>query len=73
MAAVGMALAAGGGMKSAKTTVLMTGEEGVAAMTKASAVTYAPKKLPGCDDLAFWAKLTISGCRPGPAPASAKS
>ena len=44
MAAVGMAVAAGGAMKSAKTTVLMTGEEGVAAMQKASSVSYAPKK-----------------------------
>lgn len=44
MAAAGMAVAAGGAMKSAKTTVLMTGEEGVAAMQKASSVSYAPKK-----------------------------
>ena len=44
VAAIGMAVAAGGGIKSAKTTVLMTGEEGVAALQKASSVSYAPKK-----------------------------
>jgi len=44
MAAIGLAVAAGGAMKSARTTVLMTGEEGVAAMKKASSVNYAPKK-----------------------------
>lgn len=44
MAAAGMAVAAGGAMKSAKTTVLMTGEEGVAAMRKASSASYTPKK-----------------------------
>jgi uncharacterized protein with GYD domain len=44
MAAVGIAVAAGGAIKSARTTVLMTGTEGVAAMQKASSVSYAPKK-----------------------------
>jgi hypothetical protein len=44
MAAVGIAVAAGGAIKSARTTVLMTGAEGVAAMQKASSVSYAPKK-----------------------------
>ncbi|NRG18729.1 GYD domain-containing protein [Rhizobiales bacterium] len=44
MASVGMAVAAGGAMKSGRTTVLMSGEDGVAAMRKASSVTYKPKK-----------------------------
>lgn len=44
MAAIGLAVAAAGAIKSARTTVLMTGEEGVTAMKKASSVNYAPKK-----------------------------
>jgi uncharacterized protein with GYD domain len=38
MAAIALAVAAGGAVKSAKTTVLMTGAEGVAGMKKADAV-----------------------------------
>jgi uncharacterized protein with GYD domain len=38
MAAIALAIAAGGAVKSAKTTVLMTGSEAVAAMKKAEAV-----------------------------------
>ena len=41
MAAVSLAVAAGGAAKAAKTTALMSGAEGVAAMTKAAAVTKA--------------------------------
>lgn len=44
VAAIGLAVASGGAIKSSKTTVLMTGDEGVAALQKASSVTYAPKK-----------------------------
>jgi uncharacterized protein with GYD domain len=44
IAAIGFAVAAGGAMKSGKTTVLMSGEEGVAALKKAPSITYAPKK-----------------------------
>lgn len=44
IASIGMAVAAGGAMKSSNTTVLMTGEDGVAAMRKAASVTYKPKK-----------------------------
>ena len=43
-AAIGLAVASGGAIKSSKTTVLMTGDEGVAALQKASSVSYAPKK-----------------------------
>jgi uncharacterized protein with GYD domain len=43
-AAIGIAVAAGGAMKSSKITVLMTGDEGAAAIRNASNVTYAPKK-----------------------------
>ena len=43
-AAIGLAVASGGAIKSSKTTVLMSGDEGVAALQKASSVTYAPKK-----------------------------
>lgn len=43
-AAIGMAVAAGGAIKAARTTVLLGGEEGVAAMKKAASVSYAPKK-----------------------------
>jgi len=42
MAAVAIAIGAGGAIRSAKTTPLLTGDEWVAAMTKASSVTYAP-------------------------------
>lgn len=42
MAAVAIAIAAGGALRSAKTTPLLTGDEWIAAMTKASSVTYAP-------------------------------
>lgn len=38
MAAVALAVAAGGSMKSSKTTVLMTGDQGVEALNKAGAV-----------------------------------
>jgi uncharacterized protein with GYD domain len=40
MAAVAIAIAAGGAIRSAKTTPLLTGDEWIAAMTKASSVTY---------------------------------
>jgi uncharacterized protein with GYD domain len=43
MAAVALAVGAGGAIKAAKTTVLMTGAEGVAALKKADAVTKAYK------------------------------
>jgi len=38
MSAIALAVAAGGAIKSSKTTVLMTGQEGVAALKKAEAV-----------------------------------
>ena len=38
MAAIALAIAAGGALKSVKTTVLMTGAEAVAAMKKADAI-----------------------------------
>lgn len=46
MAAVALAVAAGGAVKSASTTVLMTGAEGVAAMQKAATVanSYKPAR-----------------------------
>jgi uncharacterized protein with GYD domain len=43
IAAVALAIAAGGAIRSAKTTALMSGAEGVAAMTKAAAVAKAYK------------------------------
>lgn len=43
MAAVALAIAAGGAIKSAKTTVLMSGDEAVAGMKKAEAVANAYK------------------------------
>ncbi len=44
MAAVALAVGAGGAIKASKTTVLMTGTEGVEALEKAAAVakTYSP-------------------------------
>ena len=42
MAAVAIAIGAGGAIKSAKTTPLLSGDEWVAAMTQASSVTYTP-------------------------------
>jgi uncharacterized protein with GYD domain len=46
MAAIAIAVGAGGALKSSKTTVLMTGAEGVAALEKAEAVAqaYRPAK-----------------------------
>jgi uncharacterized protein with GYD domain len=46
MAAIALAVAAGGAVKSAKTTVLMTGTEGVAGMKQAEAVAkvYKPAR-----------------------------
>ena len=46
MAAVALAAGAGGAIKSSKTTILMTGEEGVGALQKAQAVAevYKPAK-----------------------------
>lgn len=46
MAAIALAIAAGGAVKSAKTTVLMTGDEAVAGMKKADAVAkiYKPAR-----------------------------
>ena len=42
MAAVSLAIAAGGALKSLETTVLLTVEETMAALTKASQVQYRP-------------------------------
>jgi len=46
MSAIALAVAAGGAIKAAKTTVLMTGTEGVGCMKKADAVakTYKPAR-----------------------------
>jgi uncharacterized protein with GYD domain len=44
MTALSLAVTAGGAVKSLKTTVLMTGEEAVAAMKKANSVTYKPAR-----------------------------
>ncbi len=46
MAAIALAVGAGGAIKSSKTTVLMTGEQGVAALEKANAVAgaYSPAR-----------------------------
>ena len=44
MAAVAIAIGAGGAIKSAKTTPLLSGDEWVAAMTQASSVTYTPAR-----------------------------
>jgi uncharacterized protein with GYD domain len=46
MAAIALAIGAGGAIKSSKTTALMTGAEGVAAMKRADAVakTYKPAR-----------------------------
>jgi uncharacterized protein with GYD domain len=46
MSAIAMAIAAGGALKAGKTTALMTGAEGVAAMKKAEAVAkvYRPAR-----------------------------
>jgi uncharacterized protein with GYD domain len=43
MAAIALAVGAGGAVKASKTTVLMTGTEGVAALKKADAVAKAYK------------------------------
>jgi uncharacterized protein with GYD domain len=43
MAAIALAVGAGGAVKASKTTVLMTGAEGVAALKKADAVAKAYK------------------------------
>ena len=42
MAAVAIAIGAGGAVRSGKTTRLLSGDEWVAAMTQASSVTYTP-------------------------------
>ena len=44
MTALSLAVTAGGAVKSLTTTVLMTGEEAVAAMKKANSVTYKPAR-----------------------------
>jgi len=44
MAAIAIAIAAGGAIRSAKTTPLLSGDEWIAAMTKASSVIYTPAK-----------------------------
>jgi uncharacterized protein with GYD domain len=46
MSAIALAIGAGGALKAAKTTVLMTGDETVAAMRRAEAVTkvYTPAR-----------------------------
>ena len=46
MAAIALAVGAGGAIKASKTTVLMTGTEGVGALGKADAVakTYSPSR-----------------------------
>ena len=43
MAAIALAVAAGGAIKTSKTTVLMTGDQGVTALNKAGAVAEAYK------------------------------
>ena len=43
MAAIALAVAAGGAIKTSKTTVLMTGDQGVKALNKAEAVAEAYK------------------------------
>jgi uncharacterized protein with GYD domain len=43
-AAVAIAIAAGGAIRSAKTTPLLSGGEWIAAMTTASKITYTPAK-----------------------------
>jgi uncharacterized protein with GYD domain len=44
MAAVAIAIASGGAVRSAKTTPLLSGDEWVAAMKQASSVTYTPAR-----------------------------
>ena len=44
MAAVAIAIAAGGAIRSAKTTRLLSGDEWVAALEQASSVTYTPAR-----------------------------
>ena len=44
MTAMSLAIAAGGAIKAAKTTVLMSGDQAVAAMKRASAVSYKPAR-----------------------------
>jgi uncharacterized protein with GYD domain len=44
MAAVSLAIAAGGACKAGKTTVLMSGDQAVAGMKKASGVSYKPAR-----------------------------
>ena len=44
MAAAAIALAAGGAIRSAKTTPLLSGDEWVAAMKQASSITYTPPR-----------------------------
>jgi len=44
MAAVALALAAGGAIKVAKTTPLLSGAQWVAAMQKAPSITYRPAR-----------------------------
>ncbi|HKM63016.1 MAG TPA: GYD domain-containing protein [Acidisphaera sp.] len=44
MSAIALAVGAGGAVKSAQTTVLISGHDAVAAMKKASAIHYKPAK-----------------------------
>ena len=44
MAAVAIAIGAGGSIRSAKTTPLLSGDEAVAALKQASSVTYTPAR-----------------------------
>ena len=44
MTAMALAVAAGGSIKNSKTTVLMSGDQAVAAMKKANAVSYKPAR-----------------------------
>jgi uncharacterized protein with GYD domain len=44
MTALSLAVAAGGAIKATKTTVLMSGDQAVAGMKKASAVSYKPAR-----------------------------
>jgi uncharacterized protein with GYD domain len=44
MTALSLAVTAGGAVKSLKTTVLMNGDQAVAAMRKANSVTYKPAR-----------------------------
>src|SRR6201998_1368362 len=67
MSAIALAVAAGGAAKASKTTVLMSGTEGVGAMKKADAVakTYKPAGLAsGCAEITPYQCLKRGGFLP---------